>query len=72
MSMDQDKLVDLEIKIGFVERTVEELSGVVIEQGNTIERLERRIQVLDERLSSKQDGGPQDTPDPLDERPPHY
>ncbi|MFT7487063.1 MAG: putative coiled-coil protein SlyX [Candidatus Paceibacteria bacterium] len=72
MSTQKDNLNDVIMQIGFVERTVEQLSEVVLEQANTIERLERRIKELDDRMAQKQEGGLPDGPDPLDEKPPHY
>lgn len=72
MNSDSDKLIDLEMKLGFVERTIEDLSEVVLGQSAQIERLERRLREIEDRVANKQDGGPQDMADPLEERPPHY
>ncbi len=72
MEAKRTELVDLEIKLGFLERTLEELSEVVLGQGKEIERLERRVAQLGERLASKGDGAGDAEPDPLEERPPHY
>jgi uncharacterized coiled-coil protein SlyX len=69
---DSEKFIDLEMKLGFVERTVEDLSEVVLAQTNLIERMERRLREIEDRAASKQDSGQQDMSDPLDERPPHY
>jgi uncharacterized coiled-coil protein SlyX len=68
----QDKIIDLEMKLGFVERTVEDLSDVLLAQAKGIEKLDLRIKELEDRIASKQDGGPQEMADPLDEKPPHY
>ncbi len=68
----QNKIIDLEMKLGFLERTVEDLNEVLLGQNKGIERIERRLKELEERISSKQDGGQPDMADPLDERPPHY
>lgn len=62
--------VDLEIKAAFLERTLDALNEVVVEQGNMIDRLERRLDTLEQRLKAMRDG--EDEVGPHDERPPHY
>lgn len=59
--------VDLESKLAFLERTVEELSNVVHEEALARTRLEDRLARLEQSLRSDgQDVGPQHDP------PPHY
>jgi SlyX protein len=72
MDNPQARLVDLEMKLAFLERTVEELSEVVLGQGKELERLERRVRELGERMTTKGDGTGDAEADPLQERPPHY
>jgi len=63
--------IELEEKAAFLERTVEELSDVVLAQGSTIEALERRLDRLEGRLAVALQAAGEES-DPLDERPPHY
>ena len=61
----------IETKIAFLERTVDDLSDVLLDQGRGMEALEARLAKLEARLSDFQnaEGGESD---PLEERPPHY
>ena len=72
MDNSQDKLVDLEMKIAFLERTTDDLGDVLLAQSSHIEKLEARLRELEDRMASKQEGEPQESADPLEERPPHY
>ena len=65
-------LVDLEIKLAFLERTVETLNEVILEQGDSIDRLKARLGRLEARSRESEHGGAEKQADPLDERPPHY
>lgn len=67
------RAIELETKIGFLERTVEDLNEVVLAQGREIERLTARLTVLEARLAAGQEERAGDAAlDPLSERPPHY
>lgn len=61
---------ELQSKFAFLERTVETLSQVVIEQGNEIGVLRQRIERFESRLQVQGEGDAER--DPLEERPPHY
>lgn len=63
--------IELEGKIGFLEHTVDALNEVILEQGKLVEGLERRLERLENRVASADDGE-QEERDPLLERPPHY
>lgn len=63
--------IELETKLGFLERTCDELNEVVIEQGRQIETLQRKLADLESRQSGTGDPNTANQ-DPLDERPPHY
>lgn len=65
--------VALETKVGFLERTVEDLNEVVLAQGRELERLAQRLAALESRLAATQEDGEGATlRDRLGERPPHY
>ncbi len=60
-------LVDLESKIAFLERTVEELNSVVLEEARARQQLDQRLARLEQQAASGgTDVGPQNDP------PPHY
>ena len=63
--------VELETKIGFLEHTVDALNDVILEQGRTLETLERRVANLEDRAAAGTEGVVEDR-DPLSEQPPHY
>ena len=65
----EDRVVELEHRLTFAERTVEELSAVVAEQARTIVALDRKIDQLTQRLQDAAvwQPSPQD-----DQPPPHY
>lgn len=70
MDTPDPRLVDLESKLAFLERTLELLDEVVREQDQRLEAFERRLAELGERFSKAE--GEAEERDPADERPPHY
>lgn len=63
--------VELEMKLGFLEHTVEALNEVILDQGKTIEQLTKRITKLELRTTASDESGSEPS-DPYAERPPHY
>lgn len=63
--------VELEMKVAFLEHTVDALNEVILEQANTIEALEGRLTKVEQRLAAPDENEPGEV-DPLSERPPHY
>lgn len=63
----EQRLIDIEINLANQERTLDELNGVIIEQGKIIDLLRRQNKILLEALN-------EDTVRPLSEEtpPPHY
>lgn len=63
--------IALESKLAFLERTVDDLNDVILDQARSFEALEARLAKLEARLhdAHNAEGG---EPDPLAERPPHY
>ncbi len=60
-------LIDLETKIGFLERTVEELHTAILEESRARQILEQRVARLASQIvTGGNEVGPQDDP------PPHY
>lgn len=63
--------VALEMKLGFLEHTVDALNEVILTQADTIDRLESRLAKVEQRLAAASETEPEEV-DPLSERPPHY
>jgi SlyX protein len=66
----QDRMTDLEIKLAHLEQAVNELSDVLYRQQGMLDRLVTGYERLQERVNSSAEGSA--TPDPTDEKPPHY
>lgn len=63
----EQRLIDIEINLANQEKILDELNGVIIEQGKIIDLLRRQNKILLEALN-------EDTVKPLSEEtpPPHY
>jgi len=69
--MNDDRLIELEIKAAYQEDLLQELNKIVSTQQQQIQRLEATCQLLNERiksLSTEGAGGGES----IDEVPPHY
>lgn len=66
-----DTRIEVESKIAFIERAVDDLNDVILDQARSFEALEARLAKLEARLHEvdHSQGGEFD---PLEERPPHY
>ena len=62
-------IVELEAKLMFLERTVEVLQETVRDQGETIDKLTKRIGELERGLCDRE---AEDEIGPQNDRPPHY
>ena len=69
--MDDARVVDLEVKLGYQEQMLDDLNEVVTRQQGQIDRLEKMVVQLTDSISDVQEAssGPRR---PEDERPPHY
>lgn len=68
--MDEQRLIDLEIKVSHQEATIDALHQIVYDHQKTIERMESRLASLASQFESAVgDGQPAA---PADEKPPHY
>lgn len=61
---------ELEIKLTFLERHVEEQDRVIYDMQNRLEKLQRKFEQMENRLESSSDSSSGTLP--ADERPPHY
>ncbi|MBE0599978.1 MAG: SlyX family protein [Burkholderiaceae bacterium] len=66
----ESRLIELEIRLAHHERLAEDLSAVMAEQGQTIDRLSAQVRRLAERLAEIEAGWPRPPQD--DKPPPHY
>jgi SlyX protein len=64
----EDRFVDIEIKLAHQEDMVEELNQVVIRQGRRIDQLEAMVGQLAEHIRNNA----QSSQNPVNEPPPHY
>lgn len=64
----ENRLVDIEIKLALQEDLVDTLNQTVYRQSRRIDQLEAMIEKLAERVRTLQESGQ----GPLNERPPHY
>lgn len=68
--MNDDRIIELEIKTAYQEDLLQELNKIVAVQQQQIDRLEATCQMLNERIKSLSvEGG---TGENFDEVPPHY
>jgi SlyX protein len=68
--MNDDRIIELEIKTAYQEDLLQELNKIVIQQQQQIERLEATCKLLNERINSLsiESSGAES----VDEVPPHY
>ncbi|WP_300462094.1 SlyX family protein [Desulfobacula sp.] len=69
--MNEDRLVKIEIKIAFQEKTIKDLNDVLYEQQQEIERLGFIVNTLVKQLKAVSEFVPGSAA-PADEQPPHY
>jgi SlyX protein len=65
---DEDRFIDIEIKLAHQEDLVESLNQTVYEQARRIDQLEGMVAKLAEHLRALRDAGQ----GPVNEKPPHY
>ncbi|GAB1410358.1 hypothetical protein MASR1M90_15120 [Desulfovibrionales bacterium] len=64
----ETRIENLEFALGYVQKTVDELHGVVLEQQREIQELRRQVQILAEKLRELTAPA---LPE-INEKPPHY
>jgi uncharacterized coiled-coil protein SlyX len=63
---------ELEIKIAFLEKHIEEQDRAMFAMSRQMDRLERQVARLSELVKGNAEAGPSGPASPADERPPHY
>ena len=69
MTNPDQRIIDLETKISFQDKSIEDLSDSVYLQQQQLTELEKKIQALQKRIESDQNGDSEIRPQ---EKPPHY
>ncbi|HTI49709.1 MAG TPA: SlyX family protein [Planctomycetaceae bacterium] len=65
-----DRVVELELLVTHLQRDLDTLNGVLLDQQKQLDALGRLVARLDDRVTRL---GDEDEPsDPVEERPPHY
>ncbi|RIJ24422.1 SlyX protein [Henriciella barbarensis] len=64
------RLNELEIRIAHQDQTIEDLNAAITAQWKLIERLERQVERLGERVADSENAAGQ--ADPVNRPPPHY
>lgn len=71
--MDAEKrITELEIQLAHVQRMYEQLDEVVTTEAMRADRMQRKLDQLDQRYKELKSKSPEPDGDPLDEKPPHY
>lgn len=65
---DENRFIDIEIKLSDQENQVDALNRTIYEQGRRIDQLEALVAKLAEHVRALRDAGQ----GPLNEKPPHY
>ena len=69
--MSEEKIVELEEKIAFLQNMIDELNMVVFRQGENLEKLNLKLKDTNEKLLDQSESSTLESKD-LDERPPHF
>ena len=69
--MSDNKLVELEEKISYLQNMLDELNMVVFRQGEKIEKLNNQVKETNEKLIN-QSQSKSDQSEVSDDKPPHY
>ena len=70
--MNEDRIIELEIKLAYQEDLLQSLNEVVVDQQLHISRLQETCKLLNEKLKSLAQSLSQQSGPIIDERPPHY
>ena len=69
--MSDNKLVELEEKISYLQNMLDELNMFVFRQGEKIEKLSNQIKETNEKLINQSDSQPLQS-EVIEDKPPHY
>ena len=66
----QERITEIEIKLAHTEQALTELSDVLYQQQQLIDRMQQRMETLQHRVDASNAGSA--GPDGADDKPPHY
>ena len=69
--MSDNKLVELEEKISYLQNMLDELNMVIFRQGEKIEKLTNQIKETNEKIINQSESQTEQT-EVTDDKPPHY
>jgi len=69
--MSDNKLVELEEKISYLQNMLDELNMVIFRQGEKIEKLTNQIKETNEKIINQSESQPEQS-EVIDDKPPHY
>ena len=69
--MPDNKLIELEEKISYLQNMLDELNMVIFRQGEKIEKLSSQIKETNEKIIRQSESQPEQSV-VLDDKPPHY
>ena len=69
--MSDNKLIELEEKISYLQKMLDELNMVIFRQGEKIEKLNKQIKQTNEKLLNQSEFQPEQS-EVIDDKPPHY
>ena len=69
--MSDNKLVELEEKISYLQNMLDELNLVIFRQGEKIEKLTNQIKETNEKIINHSESQPEQS-EVTDDKPPHY
>lgn len=68
----EQKLIDVQTQVAFMEDTIDKLDNIVTEQSQLIADQQRQLQLLYQKLESQTQGSQIQPFDLLSDKPPHY
>ena len=68
----QDEIIELQSKLSFQEQTINELNNALVSQQQQIDRLQLKIQLLQDSLAEVDEQAGSSTGQGQHEKPPHY
>lgn len=71
-AMSEDRLNDIETKLAYLDMQFEEMSGVILEQSEIIQRLKSKIDMLQSNNEENPDKGLSPSEIAERDKPPHY
>ena len=69
--MSDNKLVELEEKISYLQNMLDELNMVIFRQGEKIEKLTNQIKETNEKIINQSESQPEQS-EVINDKPPHY